>query len=138
RSEHLKPLTKYREKYPGVLFMDAPIFPYDRDKILVAQLFAKDKRLSALRPKFGVYPKKYGKDAIEQIKSDITSDLLVIKPRRASRGLGVIIVHRSDLEDTLRYIFSGKSKLEKDPDPSYSYWARDSHPHFLVEEYCPS
>ena len=128
----------YRSSFPSIIFIDDSFHPLNGDKLKVNELFSVDKELDKYRPKWGVYPKKYSSTLSDQILDDIGSDILVIKPRHAAKGYGVIIVNAKDLDDTLRFILNKSDKLKNDKDTSYSYWHKENGSDFIVEEFISS
>lgn len=133
----IKSVSSFKEKYTGILLLDAAIFSIFDDKYLVSNLM-RESPLKEMRPRWNLYEKKYSKELVRQIHADIPSNLMVIKPRGEMCGRGVIILKRCDLEETLKYILTDKKKLKKDPDASYNTWGRNKDDHFLVEEYIES
>jgi hypothetical protein len=132
-------VSEYRKNYPGVLLLDAAIIPYSGDKYLMTKLFAADEHLVKLKPKWGLYEKKYTKNLAKKICDDLDSDIVVIKPRKSALGNGVIIASHDELDSILSYILTTSSEtLEGDPDTSFSYWGKDRCDSFLVEQFIPS
>lgn len=117
-----------------------PIFGSDRfsDKLLMSELLMTDEELSMIKPAWQIYTKGSSQELIDQIHRDFSSDILVIKPRTGLQGRGIIILPKTDLKQTLEYIFSGDSKLSNDPDKAYNWWAQDKHSDFLIEEFIES
>ena len=82
---------------------------------------------------------KYSKDLVDSILNTIKSDMLVIKPRNGSKGNGVIILHRDELEPCLNYLFANSSNtqnINKDWKYISRYWKKQST--FLIEEFVAS
>ena len=121
--------------YPGMLFIDAPIIPYDEDKYLTDALFDEDDTLKTYRPKWGLYSKEYTPQLATTILNDLKTDIVVIKPRGGSTGNGVIIVEGQDLDKILQMILYQTSALESHPHRSFSYWAKDKDDSFTVEAF---
>lgn len=134
----IKTLKKIQKKYPSIIFLDAACVPYQKDKHKMSLLFSKNKKLEGYKPIWKIYRNKYKKDLVKSITNDIQSEVVVIKPCHSTLGRGVIIVHKSDLEKTLKYIFKKSELLRRDPDKSYSYWYGNKDTHFIVEEFIPS
>ncbi|MEM1282962.1 MAG: hypothetical protein AAGG81_05355 [Chlamydiota bacterium] len=139
--EHLSPA--FVSKMKGVLILNKAFLPHFgssccTDKLPMSLLFDHDKELKALKPKWKLYEKQYSKEFVDEILNDFSTDYLVIKPRIASRGRGVLIIRRNQLDETLQYIFGDCPKLTSDPDNSYHYWDYDQRPDFLVEEFYQS
>lgn len=130
-------------KNRGILILNTAFLPHFgsancTDKLSMSRLFDQAEELKALKPKWMLYKKQYTQELVSRILNDFTTELLVIKPRTGSRGRGVLIVHRNQLDETLQYIFGRSSELANDPDNSYHYWAIDSNSEFFVEEFYPS
>lgn len=134
----LNSLQEFRKQYPGILILDAAVMPYKDDKYAMSQLLDSDERLKKLKPTWKLYPKEYNNNLITTILEDFSGDYLVIKPRKSTKGFGVIIVHKNELKTTLEYIFKFSPKLYLDPDLSYQYWASDTSNNFIVEEFVQS
>lgn len=136
RPANIPDLDSFRRNYPGIVIFDVANMNYWKDKYKMSTLFLDHPSLEMVKPKWGLYPKKYSKELVARIQEEIGSDLLVIKPRSTAEGKGVIIVERGNLDATLKLIFN--SKNTKIPDRGYSYWNFDRSSFFLVEEYVPS
>lgn len=124
--------------YPGVLAIDGAIFPYNNDKLKMTSLLESDEKLKQIKPRWGHFNKEYHQKLASEIKREIPSDYLVIKPLHSAYGDGVIILASDDLDDTLQLIFHDKKRLETITDSSYSQWLEDEGDQFLVEEFVPS
>ncbi len=133
-------LVELRRKYPGVIVLDAALYSHIRDKHSMDFLLKSSPKLSTLRPVSKIYPKVFSKDLVESIFQDIKSDIFVIKPLNSTKGFGVIIIDKDNLESTLEYLFTkeNKSKLLSNPDQTYNYWATDRERSFLVEQFIES
>lgn len=135
----VKSVPEFRAQYPGVLLLDAAVIPYSGDKYLMTQLFSANEQAAKLKPKWNLYSKKYYHSLFKKICDDLESDIVVIKPRKSALGNGVIITSYGELDSILSYILTTpKEILSADPDPSYSYWAKDKCDSFLVEQFIPS
>ena len=133
------PMEDFRYYFPGVILIDGAVFPYKGDKFKMGQLLAADERLKKIKPQWSAYPKLFSEELIKQILQDIPSNILVIKPMKSTRGNGIIIIQREDLEPTLKYILTEDSdNLENNPDPSYNHWGHDPCKGFIVEEFVES
>ncbi|MEI8364905.1 MAG: hypothetical protein WCF65_00670 [Parachlamydiaceae bacterium] len=119
----------------GVLLIDRASVNSMTDKYTQSLLFTGHPVLENIKPKWGLFPKKYSEQLVAEIKNKIDSDMLVIKPLTAIRGRGVIIINNSDLDTTLQSILNKNIGLTENPDRGYSYWANDSSTSFLVEEF---
>ncbi|CCB90807.1 putative uncharacterized protein [Waddlia chondrophila 2032/99] len=137
RHSSLNPFAQFKEKYPNVLIIDEATRSYCGDKLRMTLLFTKAE-LERFKPSWNLYPKEYSPSLCNQIMEEIASEYVVIKPRRAAKGNGVIICSSSELDETLDYILNGGENLFDDPDPSYRYWAYDQSGSFIVEAYALS
>lgn len=135
RSKWVLSREEFYKKYPGIVLMDGALFPYAGDKYVMNHLMSQVKEAAKIKPNWGLYEKKYSSNLVTRILKDISSEYLVIKPRRASKGNGVIIISRNDVKGVLQYILGSKRTLEKEKDESFNYWARDKDDSFLVEEF---
>jgi hypothetical protein len=143
RNHRLKSMVDFSEKYPGIIFMDAAFVPYDRDKYLINSLLSSHPLTFSLKPLWNLYNCEYSKEFVERILNTFKSEMLVIKPRNGTKGKGVIVLHRDDLDKTLKYLFGGGSE-GIDPndfsDSSYRYWKKGKKGNgtFLLEEFIMS
>lgn len=137
RQSSLSPISQFKSQYPNVLIIDESTAGYCGDKLSTSLLF-NEAELRRYKPEWNLYPKEYSHDLCSIIMEEIGSEYLVIKPRRAAKGYGVIICSSKDLDNTLDYILNGGEELLEDPDPSYRYWAYDQSYSFIVEAYAPS
>lgn len=139
-SLHLDPIIRGDPlRFPQILFLDRAILPFCCNKLTMNWFFHQLDKTRNLRPIWAVYQKGDPQDLSRRILSDIPGDIVVIKPIQSTMGRGVIIVDKQDLASTLEYILhSPKELLIKDPERSYSQYARDSSEYFIIEEFIPS
>lgn len=130
-----KDLEKYKEAYPGVLFIDAITIPYWVDKYKMNRLFSATDELNEYKADFELCPKKYDPHLAKKILGKIPSELYVIKPRREFLANGVIVVAKEELDNTLKLILEPLPNLKKHPEKNYSYWLRNKDDSFLIEKY---
>lgn len=134
-------MSQFKAIFPNVLFVGDPINEIIRNKYHTNQLFI-DTELQQYRPKCIVCPLAYTPDLANTIISELQSDIVVIKPTNASKGRGVILVEKENLDSTLQLILGHPDQIEnKDPDSSFGYWASDEcmeNTIFLAEEYISS
>jgi hypothetical protein len=137
---HHYSVEEFRNRYPGIILLDAALFPNLKDKYVMDKLLQSTPKLKKIRPVSKVYPKQYSNELAQTILQDINSDILVIKPINSTKGQGVIILPKEDLDSTLHYVIGqpNKRNLMLDPDPSYCYWAHDHNHIFLVEQFIES
>lgn len=130
-----KDLNKYKETYPGVLFIDAVTLPYWVDKYKMNKLFKASTELNDYKADFELCQKKYDPSLAEKIQEKMPSDLYVIKPRCEFLANGVIIVAKEELDSTLKLILEPLPSLKHNPEKNYSYWLRNKDDSFLIEKY---
>lgn len=127
----IRDLKKFKNRYPEILVIDAPLYPHWQDKFKVSELLT-------LKPHYKLYKKQYHKELANQILQEIPCSRYVIKPRGGYCGKGVIILEAEDLDVTLKYILKRNATLKNNPDNSYSYWYNDPHDSFIVEQFFAS
>ena len=125
-------IEQFKNDYPAILVVDAANIPYFRDKYEMSLLFAHDVNLAKFKPKWGLYPKKYSDNLAETIINDLGCEIFVIKPINGTRGLGVIIVTKKDLNKTLKKMLKNSSKS------AFDYWKQNKSDSFIVEEFVES
>ena len=93
-----------------------------------------------IKPKWGLYQKKYRSDLAGEIQREISGDLFVIKPLHLCLGKGVIITSKENLDSTLQTILlpENRNLLLKNPDRGYKYWSFNHDDSFLVEAFIES
>lgn len=134
----LATIYDFETRLPGMVPIDKASFPFWIDKHRMTQLFAEDKALAAIKPKWGNFKKVYSKKLADQITSGLQCDTFVIKPHGNFMGKGVIIVGQQDLDKILRYIITKKGELANSEDPAYAAWKNDEADSFIVEEFITS
>lgn len=134
----LSAIYDFEERLPGIVVIDKSSFPFWIDKYRMTQLFAQDKQLAALKPKWGNYKKIYTKDLATRIMSDLACDTFVIKPHGHFMGKGVIITNKQDLDKVVRFIITKKGNLAASEDDAYAAWKTDASDSFIVEEFVTS
>lgn len=132
-------INKFKKDYPQFLILDTATTPFVNNKHKTAQVF-EDTDLSLFKPQWRIYKKKYTPQLANTIVSDFGEHVgaYVIKPLNAANGWGVLIVEATELDETLKTIFSKRDELRNFTDKSYSYWYKDNNRNFLVEEYVAS
>lgn len=125
----------YRKTYPGILFLNAPTFPYWQDKYKMNALFDLNDELKQYKTDWRLYPKKYDPQLSALIQKDMPSEFYVIKPRGEFSGHGVIIVAREDLESALQMILKNPASLAKHADKKYEFWSHNKEDTFIIEKY---
>jgi len=126
-----KKVKKYNRLFPGFILLNDAVFEYANNKHKLASLFTGD--LKKFKPICKSYPKAYSDQLIDQIDNDFPCDTIVIKPINSTRGQGIIMLQKKDLDKTLRKIFLEKKDLKNNKDTPYTYWTKDHNDIFLVE-----
>lgn len=135
---HLSVIHDFEQRLPGMVVIDKSSFPFWIDKYRMTQLFAKDERLAAVKPRWGNYKKKYTKKLAARIVNDLGCQTFVIKPRGNFMGEGVIMASKYYLDEVLRYIINKDGPLAKSKDSAYAAWQHDHFDSFIVEEFVAS
>ncbi len=138
RPSSISNFDEFSHTYPGVVVIDRASVDYWKNKYKMSTLFLHHPDLEKVKPKWGLYPKKYNKALVEKIQKEINSETLVIKPKSNAEGRGVIIVGKDKLGETLKAIFTPQNQALKNLDAGYSYWYYDKSDTFLVEEFVSS
>lgn len=133
--EIVRNFKSYFHTYPGILFVNAAIFPYWNDKYTMNMLFDSKDELRAYKAEWRLYPKKYDPLLSQRIQEEMPSELYVIKPRREGLANGVIVVACSELDAVLHMILEPAGCLKKHPDKKYSYWYKNIDDSFIIEKY---
>ncbi|WP_098038904.1 hypothetical protein [Estrella lausannensis] len=124
-----------RDKYPSMLIIDRAFIPFFSNKEGMSSLFLQDPDLMDLKPRWKSYLKQYRPGLADEIIEDMASDMVVIKPIRSSKGYGVLIVAREELDSVLKQLFFKTGSLSLHKDEEYQYWARDQSKRFIVEAF---
>jgi len=131
---YTKELNTIKEIFPGFIVLNMASTPYSFNKYKMCTLFC-DEDTKRYKPQWGIYETVYSQALSKKIMHDLNCDLFVIKPIAASRGYGVIIVDKNNLDKTLQLIFENKGALKGIGDMTYKYWLMDKNKHFLVESF---
>lgn len=134
-TEIARDYKRYRNAYPGIIFMDAATVPYWIDKYKMNLLFDQNALLSECKAEWKLYPRRYDAFLSKRIQEDLPSELYVIKPRGAFKGNGVIIVASDELDEVLKTILEPTSQLKNHSNKHYSYWGKNRDTTFLVEKF---
>jgi len=125
-------LKKLREKYPDFIIINSRSVDYCANKQKASQLFEMTN-LNQYKPTWKAYPATYRPTLAHEIIQDLECDAFVIKPLSSSKGKGVIIVNKQNLDQTLKKIFTNKHALKNEKDVAFNYWASYKRNTFLVE-----
>ena len=136
--------TDFKQTYPDILFLDGAAHLYANNKLELARLLDRPD-LQKFKPRWKNYKKQYTPRLAQKILKDIQADTVVIKPINSSRANGVIIVHASDLDATLKQILAHtlatnhvggyKNYAPSDKTQTYEYWKNDPNNAFMVESF---
>lgn len=112
---------------------------YGENKHNCASLF-DCKKLEEFKPKWSAYPCNYTPDLAKKIIRDLNCETLVIKPINSTRGQGVIIVEKENLDKILNKILNHSdtqalSDKERYMDSDYTFWKKYKEETFLVEAF---
>jgi len=139
RISRMKDLDMFLQDFPGVIVVDGQTYNFGFDKYVMNKLLTDDELLSQIKPAWNLYPKNYSQELIEQIKTELGSDIFVIKPRRSTLGRGIIMVEKENLAKVIKKITKkDKALLKGTDDDAYKYWKKDKNESFIVEAYAPS
>lgn len=128
-------IQNFKRKYRDFLILDDASRFYISNKKYTNLLF-KDPTLREYRPTCKLYSKTYYSGLSERIKKDFQdSNVVVIKPVDSTKGYGVIVVAKTDLQRVLKTILLKRPLLARTKDQSYRYWLRDKNKQFIVESY---
>ena len=128
----------YQKTYPGIIFMNAAILPYWRDKYKMNSLFNLHDELKKYKADWRLYPKKYDPLLSEKIQKEMPCEFYVIKPRSELLANGVIVVADKDLDNTLHLILQPCDDLKNHSDKKYAYWYKNNDDSFIIEKYYES
>jgi hypothetical protein len=131
----LSAITDFETRLSGLVPIDKSSFPLWIDKYRMTCLFAEDKVLADIKPKWGNYKKVYTKKLAGRVAKELGGETFVIKPRGNFMGKGVIIVQKQELDETLRYIITKEGPLAAREESAYRAWKNDTFDSFLVEAF---
>ena len=130
-------LKLLKKQYPGFIIINCRSVDYCANKHKASQLFEMTKQ-DRYKPAWNTYPAKYTPTLAKEIVKDLQCGTVVIKPLSSSKGKGVIIVEKKNLDATLKKIFTNTSLLRKEEDVAFNYWADYRRDTFLVECFAQS
>lgn len=134
-------VNKFLKDNPGIILLDASIYPYVNDKIAISEFLSKNEKSRNLRPAWKSYPKQYFETLADTIYTDLKCNIFVIKPVNSLQGRGIIIAQKEDLDTVLKKILD-KSQIgginTDDDDVNFNYWKKDLNTVFIVEEFVES
>lgn len=126
-------MGKAQKVNPDILTLDNAVSWYmvSQNKYLMHELA---KSNPAYRPQCKIFPLRYEETLAEKIKSAIPGNTYVLKVPDLTRGEGVIVVNKEDLENVLCNLLSETGN----PSEGTKRWRSTKSKIFLVEEYCQS
>lgn len=122
-----------KDKLSEFIVLNDKFTKYCENKHNAAQLF-KGKELEKFKPNWKTYNFAYTPNLAKKILKDLGCDAVVIKPINATRGEGVIIVEKKDLDKTLKKILCDNNPI-KNINNEYAFWAKYKENIFLVESF---
>jgi len=125
-------LKNLKKEYPDFIVINSRSVDYCANKYKASQLFEMTK-LDKYKPTWKAYPSTYSPTLANEIVKDLQCDTVVIKPLSSSKGKGVIIVDKQNLDKTLKKIFTNREALRTEKDVAFNYWADYNRDIFLVE-----
>ncbi len=132
------PIHRLQKTWPEMMLLGNATSHHVRSKKATNMLF-DTPFLKQFKPATLEIEKKYTGSLAYEIIQKIPSDFFVIKPPSCALGLGVILVSKQELDDTLRLIIAGgKTLKDKRFSKAYSYWAHDRSATIMVEAFIPS
>ena len=133
-----KTVRKMKEEFPNVIFVGDMSNKFVNNKYRMSLLFMTDE-LKKYRPQCKTCPVKYDPGMAQALINELGCDIFVIKPVNSSRGRGILMVAKHELDATLRLLFENPAGLlETNLSEEHKYWATYKSPFFLVEQYEPS
>lgn len=138
-------LQKITQFSPQSIIINRYMRNFSEDKIKTHTLCCQ-AGASSIRPRCGIFDKKYHPNLAAEIKKTIGGDLFVIKPINSSRSNGVLVVPTENLDRILKnYVTKNKTQLATTPfryrpnkTQTLSYWEKDANSQFIVESFVPS
>lgn len=139
------------ENFKKFIILNEKFTKYGENKHNCASLF-EDKKLENFKPKWRAYQFEYKPNLAEKIISDFADskktiskpeplpDTFVVKPVNSTRGQGIIIVEKENLDEVLKKILHKSSKQvlsdeEKYLDGDYAFWQNYKESVFLIETF---
>lgn len=126
----------FKSKYPEFLYVNNFIRKFISNKKKLYLLF-QDASLQKFLPKFGIYKKTDSSVLEKQIKDEISSKFLIIKPINEIKSHGITMIKSEELPQTLSKILKKKS-IEQKSNHQLNYWKNNLDTDFIVMEYVPS
>ncbi|MFA6527093.1 MAG: hypothetical protein WCT20_01585 [Candidatus Babeliales bacterium] len=123
--------------YDRFIILDRATTYWVNNKCFSDQLF-DEPWLRVVRPGCFVCEKAITIDLLQEVIRQMPSDYYVIKPLNASKGMGIVMVAREELAETVQSLFGQEAKVPNRKEKEYEYWLRDKNKTFLLEQFCPS
>lgn len=131
-------IQKLKADFPSLVFVGELSNKYVNNKYRTSLLFMTDelkKYRPACRSCSVIYDPMLAPDLIEEFGCDI----FVVKPINSSRGRGILMTSKDDLDATFQLILGDPEILAtSDLIEEFKYWVTYQSPNFLVEQYEPS
>lgn len=124
--------------YQKIVFIGQFTNKYVNNKFRLDSLFTSPE-LKKYRPLCRSCSVEYDSNLAQSLIKDFGCDVFVIKPINSSRGRGIIMVAKDQLDFTFKLILKDRAALKRTTLPEeYTYWQTYQSPIFLVEAYEPS
>jgi len=128
-------VEEFHSMYPHVIVIDQVCYPYWYDKLKMTEMLSEDPLLEEIQPKWKVFERTMSNKGIEESLLYFSTDHVVIKPRHAQKGNGIIIVEREKLPDVLDLICHHRQALCSHSEKEYRYWGTHLEKQMIVEEF---
>lgn len=127
------------KQYPNLLFLSKATARFVSSKQETNALF-NTPFLQQFKPQNLLIKKQYYAGLASDILKNIPNEYLVIKPTNSSLGHGIIIIHRRQLDETIKLILQGHTEplAKYQANRNYSYWLKDKDSHFIIEAFAQS
>ena len=127
-----------KEIFPNLVFIGEVSNKYVNNKYRTSLLFMSEE-LKKYRPLCKSCSVEYDPALAQQLIEEFGCDIFVVKPINSSRGRGILMVAKEDLDTAFKILLQDKQALaQSDLVEEYTYWATYQSPNFLVEQYEPS
>lgn len=136
-----RPLTsikKLKEEFPSLIFVGQLSNKYVNNKYRTSLLFMTEE-LKKYRPACKSCSVVYDPKLSSNLIREFGCDIFVVKPINSSRGRGIMMVSKEELDETFKLILGDPEVLAtSDLIEEFKYWVTYASPNFLVEQYEPS
>ena len=138
-------LQNFAQRCPQSIIINRYMRNFSADKLKTHGLCCA-AGASSIRPRCGIFQKKYHANLAAEIQKTIGGHLFVIKPINSSRSNGVLVVPAESLDAVLKnHVTSNtnhpttkKSRYRPKNTETFSYWEKDVNNQFIVESFFSS